>query len=309
MIALVVATIVAAVAVGVAIERRSPLDAQLVAARLVKAMIWAGIPFATFFVMARLELTAGLGVGLLIAYASIAVVGGLAYLAGTRLLRLPRPSVGALVLVVILANTGYLGVPLNATLLGEDAIAPALAFDTVVSGPMFWLFGFALGAAFGDHGARTTGDRLRGVLVNPPLIAVVAGLLAGQVGGESLAPDVLLEAAHVVVYALLPCGFVLVGIALATEADEGALAFPPRFDAAVGVALALRLVAAPALMLAGSAIIGGVPDAYLLQAAMPCGINSLVVAHAAGLDLRLCAAAVTWTTAAVVLVGVAAGFA
>jgi predicted permease len=302
LIALVVATIVASVVAGVALERRSRLDAQRVASGLVRAMLWGAIPFATFFIMARLELSAGVGVGLVLAYAELAIVGTAAYLIGTRVLHLPRPSAGALVLAVALANTGYLGVPLNAAVLGEDDVGAALAFDTVVTGPMFWLFGFAIGAAFGTGAPESRRDRLRGFLRNPPLWAVVAGLLAP----ESLAPDVLLDIAHVVVYALLPCGFLLLGIALATEAEEGALAFPPRFDAAVGTAMALRLVAAPALMLAFSAIIIDVPDAYLVQAAMPSGINSLVVAHAYGLDLRLCAAAVTWTTIVAVLVATVA---
>lgn len=305
MIALVVVAIGASVAAGVGLERRSRLDAQLVAARLVRVILWMAMPFATFFVMARLELDTGIGVGLAIAVVGLAVAGLSAYVAGTRVLRLARPSVGALVLVVIMANTSYLGVPLNATLLGADAIAPALAYDTAVTVPMFLLVGFAIGAAFGDVAPRSRAHRMRGILLNPPLIAAVAGLLAP----DALAPDVLLDAAHVVVYALLPCGFLLVGIALATEAEDGALTFPPRFDAAVGTAMALRLVAAPALMVGASAVVSDVPDAYLVQAAMPCGVNSLIVGHACGLDLRLTAAAITWTTAAVIVVAVVAGIA
>lgn len=306
---LVVAAIAVSMAAGVALERRSRVDAQRLARRIVNVILWVAMPFAIFFVMARLELDAGIGLGIAAGYAVVATVGALAYVAGTRLLHLPRPSVGALVLVVALVNTGYLGVPLNATLLGADAIGPALAFDTLISGPMFWFFGFAVGAAFGTRAPRTAAGRLRGILLNPPLVAVVAGLLAGWVGPDSLAPDVLLDAAHVVVYALLPCGFLLVGISLAGEAEEGDLAFPPRFDAPVAVAMGLRLLVAPALMLGASAIIAGMPDAYLVQAAMPSGINALVVSHAYGLDVRLCAAAITWTTAVVIAVGLVAGLA
>ena len=40
-----------------------------------------------------------------------------------------------------------------------------------------------------------------------------------------------------------------------------------------------------------------VPDAYLVQAAMPVGVNTLVVAHAYGLDRGLAAAALAWSTA------------
>jgi predicted permease len=82
--------------------------------------------------------------------------------------------------------------------------------------------------------------------------------------------------------------------------------FPPPFEPAIGTALALRLLAAPALMLAFSVAIVRLPDAYLLQAAMPSGINSLVVAHAYGLDLRLTSAVLAWSTGLVVAVALAA---
>ena len=45
-------------------------------------------------------------------------------------------------------------------------------------------------------------------------------------------------------------------------------------------------------MAAASLLIVELPDAYLLAAAMPTGINALVVAHAYGLDLRLLASAI-----------------
>ena len=213
------------------------------------------------------------------------------------MLGLSRPSAGALIVVVVLANTGYLGVPLNGALLGRDDLAPAIAYDTVVSGPMFYVVGFAIGAVFGAAAGDTAGERLRAfVLRNPPLLALVAAFLAP----DALAPEALVDVATVLVYAVLPVGFFILGVNLATEAEEGALPFPPPFDLAIGSAVALRVIAAPALMLAFSAAIVRLPDAYLVQAAMPSGINSLVVAHAYGLDLRICASALAWTTSVVV---------
>jgi predicted permease len=73
----------------------------------------------------------------------------------------------------------------------------------------------------------------------------------------------------------------------------------------VGVALGLRLLVAPAVMLAGAAVVSGVPDAFLVQAAMACGINGLAVAHVFGLDLRIVAGAVAWSTAIVLAVAAA----
>ncbi|MDQ3678211.1 MAG: hypothetical protein M3401_15680 [Actinomycetota bacterium] len=46
--------------------------------------------------------------------------------------------------------------------------------------------------------------------------------------------------------------------------------------------------------------------AYLVQAAMPVGINTLVVAHAYDLDLPLAASALAWTTTIAIAAGLVA---
>ena len=298
---LVALAIVASTWVGVAAERRFGERAQAWSKRSIDVILWTLLPFITFFTLARLELDAGVGAGLGLAYVELAIVGLLAYGIASRVLRLERHQTGAIVVVVVLANTGYLGVPLCAALLGSDALGPAIAFDTVVSGPMFYGVGFALGAAFGTTAGDTTGERIRAFLRNPPLAAVIAGLLAP----DALAPEVLVDVAEVLVFAVLPVGFFILGVNLATEAEEGALAFPPPLTRPTAVVLGLRLLVAPALMLGLSAATFDVPDAYLVQAAMPSGINSLVIAHTYGLDLKITANALAWTTGVVVAAALA----
>jgi malate permease and related proteins len=262
-------------------------------------MFFVLIPFVTFFSLARLHVTAGVGIGLGLAYAALAIVGVLAWVLATRVLKLSRPATGALLCVVTLANTGYLGLPLSVALLGAGALPAAIAFDSLVSGPMFYLSGFAIGAAFGDHGERGRAALLkRFALRNPPLLAAAAGLLAPA----SVAPDLLVDAAHHAVWGLLALGFFALGVNLGAEAEEGALVFPPPLTKPVAVAVGLRLAVAPALLAGFAALVVHIPDVYLLQAAMPSGINSLVIGHAYGLDLRLASSALAWTTA-IVLVG------
>jgi predicted permease len=129
--------------------------------------------------------------------------------------------------------------------------------------------------------------------------------VAGLAAPNALAPDALVHAAHAVVYVMLVTGFFVLGVNLAAEAESGwlRLALTPPVAAAV----VLRLLVAPALMVALSAMIVGVPHAYLFQAAMPSGINSLVVAHAYRLDLRLTSSALAWTTALAVAAAIVAG--
>lgn len=297
--ALVALAIFASTAVGMLAEHRWRERAVEFSKRLIDVMVWGLLPFITFFVVARLQLGGGVGIGLGLGFVELGVVGLLAYVIGARVLRLARPSVGALILTVILANTGYLGIPLNAALLGHDALAPAIAWDTIVSQAVLYTAGFAIGAAFGTGVGDSARERARAFLTrNPVLWALVAGLLAPDV----LAPQAVVDVAKFcAAFALLPVGFYLLGVNLMGEREEGVLGFPPPLTAPVMVSIVLRMVVAPALLVGLSALTVPVPHAYILQAAMASGINSLVVGHVYGLDIRLAASAVAWSTAIAVI--------
>lgn len=304
---LVVAAIVVCVGAGVAAEARWGARAVAATARMLDVLLYGVLPVIVFFAIARLRLTAGVGVGIGLAYAELALVGLAAWWA-TRVLRLAAPVAGAVIVASILANTGYLGVPLAATLLGTDAVPTAITWDLGVSMPMLFLPAFAIGAALGTRAGETPRERLRAFVVrNPPLLALLAALVVP----DALAPASVAHLARNAALVLLPVGFFVLGVHLRQEADEGAMRFPPPLSAPVLTVLGLRVLAAP-LLFAGLALGAGVvadlqvPDSYYVQAAMPCGINALVVSHAYGLDLRIAAAAVAWSHALVVAVAVVA---
>ncbi|HEY6760945.1 MAG TPA: AEC family transporter [Baekduia sp.] len=301
---LVALAILASTLVGAGAERRFGLGARKFARDLIDFMVWVLGPFIVFFVVARLHLGGGVGVGLLLGFLELAIVGVVAAQIGTRVLKLPRPSVGTLILCVILANTGYLGTPLVAALLGHDALAPAIAWDTVISQVMLYTAGFAVGAAYGTRAGETPRERLHAFLTrNPVLWALLAGLIAPDV----LAPQHVVDVARFcAAYAVLPLGFFILGVNLMAEQEVGVFGFPPPLTSAVGVALVLRMVVAPALLFVFSKVTVSVPHAYLVQAGMAAGINSLVVAHLYGLDVRLAASAIAWSTMLVVLLALIA---
>jgi predicted permease len=291
------AVIVACTAIGVWAEHRRGDGARRAAHGALDAIFYGLLPFVTFIALARLHISAGVGVGIGLIYVELAIVTTLAWWLGTRVFALPRASTGALMVVVMLANTGFLGLALSVALLGTSSLPAATAVDSLVSGPMFYLGAFAVGARFGDRSG--SGNLLTRVTRNPPLVAAVAGLAAPA----GAAPHVLVDLVHVAVWVMLAGGFFALGVNLGAEAEDGALAFPPPLSRPVGAAIALRLVLAPALLAGLSAIVVRVPHAYLLQAAMPSGINSLVIGHNFGLDLRLVSSAIAWTTAVVLLAG------
>ena len=123
-------------------------------------------------------------------------------------------------------------------------------------------------------------------------------LVLGLVVPDALAPDAVVGVARFcAAYAVLPLGFFMLGVNMMAEREEGTFGFPPPLSAPVGVALVLRLAVAPGLLFLLSSSLADVPDAYLLQAGMASGINSLIVGHLYGLDLRLAASTIAWSTA------------
>jgi len=294
--------IIASAAAGMASERRWGERAVEGTGRAFDVLLYGLLPLITFFAVARLELTAGLGVGLLLAYLELGCVGLLAYVVSRRVLRLGDPGTGAVVVSSILANTGYLGLPLTAAVLGTDVIPEAITWDLAVSVPMLFVPAFAIGAALGDKAGETPRERFRAFVVrNPPLIALAVALVVP----DAWAPEPIARVARYAALALLPVGFFALGVHLRQEAEDGTLRFPPPLTRPVLVVLGARVVLAPALFAAGALSVTAltdveIPGAYFAQAGMPCGINALIVSHVYGLDLRIAASAVAWSTTAVV---------
>jgi predicted permease len=297
---LVALAVVAAAAFGIVCEHRARARAARYSRNALGVMLYVLVPFVSFVNIARLHLSSGGGVGLIGAYVAIGTAGGIAWAIGRFVMRLPRPTLGAIILCVIVVNTGYLGLPMTVALLGTSHLGSAVAYDQIVSGPMLLTVGFGIGAAFGRSAGATARARLRAFLTrNPPLLAVIAGLIAPA----SLAPTALVRASHIVVIALLPLGFFAVGVNLSAERREDPAPLLELPNRRVVLAVVLRLAGAPLMLALISAAIVKLPTAYLLQAAMPTGINSLVVGHAYGLDQRLIATIIVWSTATVLVAG------
>ncbi len=97
-------------------------------------------------------------------------------------------------------------------------------------------------------------------------------------------------------FAVPVLGFFAVGVTLAEEAEEGALKFPPPLSAPIGAAIVVRLLLAPALLVALAAPFIDLPAAFLLVSTMPAGLHIVVLAHVYGLDVPFAAGAIVWTT-------------
>jgi len=295
---LTAATIAAATAVGVWAERRRPQAAADAARRSLTLMLYVLLPPVIFFNIAASHIDVSNGVGLLLGLVASTLGALIAYLVASRVLHLPPARTGAVVCCVLSVNTGYLGYPLTVALLGRDQLPTAVLYDVLVTDPCLLLGAFAVAAALGSKAGEGPRQRVRAFFTrNPPLYAAIAGLLVP----DALAPQVLVDLSQVLLVAILPLGFFAVGATLAENAEHGNLPMPPPLTKPVLVALGSRLILVPALLILLAAPLIDLPAAYRLMAAMPSGINSMVVAHAYGLDMEITAEAVTWSTAIVVV--------
>lgn len=296
----IAALVLATMALGVALERKVA-DARPVARFCLNSLLYVLVPFVAYVSFAHLRLTLDAGLGLALGVTGTALAGFAAYLLGTRWLALPRPVVGAMICAVVVSNTGNLGLPLTLSVLGPSRLGQAVAYDQVVNAPMIFIVAFAVAAAFGSVHEGVGARRLAGTIArNPPLLAAIAGLLAPP----EAAPAVLVSASHFVVYLMLVVGFLSVGISLSTERreDQASLFEPP--NGPVGVAIFLRFTVAASVLGLGALAGLAIPVAFMLQAVMPSGVNSLMVAHRYGLDQRFAATAIAWSTVGILFFGV-----
>jgi predicted permease len=289
--------IVAGAGIGVWSERRYPQAAVGLARRFLLVILYLLVPVVIFFNLASASISLDNGIGIALALLNLTLVSTITWFVATRLLHLSRPQTGAVICSVLVANTAYLGYPLTVALLGHDHLSTGVLFDVLVSGPALMLGAFGVAAAFGDRAGEGLRQRGRAFFTrNPPLYAAVLGLLAPS----ALAPTFLVDASQVLAVAILPIGFFAVGATLAEGAEHGELPFPPPLNPPVALALAGRLALAPALLMLLAAPVIDLPSSYRLMSAMPTGINAMVVSHAYGLDNRIVAEAITWSTAIVV---------
>ncbi|HET7590718.1 MAG TPA: AEC family transporter [Solirubrobacterales bacterium] len=284
--------------VGVESERRRPREAVALARRLLLVMLYVLVPPVIFFNLAAASISVDNAVGIGIALVNMALVGAVVWFLAARLLRLSRPQTGAAICAAICANTTYLGYPLTVALLGRDHLSTGVLFDVLVGGPTLMFGAFGVGAAFGTRAGEGMRGRARAFFTrNPPLYAAILGMLAPK----ALAPTVLVDASQVLAVAILPLGFFAVGATLAEGAEHGELPLPPPVTKPIALATAGRVALAPALLMLLSAPLIDLPSAYRLMSAMPTGINALVVSHAYGLDNRIVAETITWSTAIVIV--------
>lgn len=274
---LVVALI--AFAAGVLL-RAAPSFPPGAAAALNAYVIWIALPALVLEHVPALRLESDLIALVVLPWVLLAASAALV-LALSRARRWPREVEGALLLVVPLANTSFLGLPLVEAHLGPDAVAQAIVWDQLGSFLALSTYGAFVLAAYRAPSPAAPRQRptlaaiARSVLVFPPFIALIVALVLAQTGTPALARSVFARFGD----SLLPVVMLAVGLAWPRTLPRAALG-------PLATALTLRLVAAPALALA-LCLAFGVTGLTRGTAVLEAGMGPMITAGALALDARL----------------------
>ncbi|MDP5063900.1 MAG: AEC family transporter [Haliea sp.] len=197
-----------------------------------------------------------------------------------RLLHWPREVVGAMLIVLPLGNTSYLGFPLVQSFFGSAGMPYAMVYDQLGSFLALASYAVVIAALYSPKVEKPAArDIVLRIVSFPPFLALIAGL---ALRGESIAP--LAEQVIATLAAtLIPLVMIAVGFQISIR-----LARSERVT--IGVALGIKMLLMPLctfLLWAAFGQRGLASQVAVFQAAMPPMISAATIAIMAGLAPRL----------------------
>lgn len=245
-----------------------PADGQ----KLVQLVIWVTLPALVLHSMITTELDAKLILAPVVGFGVYGVLMAASF-GAARLMRLDRPSAGALIAATTVGNTGFFGIPLIAASGPHLSVPAAIMYDVFCTGILTWTSTIWVGGRFGDpEGEGAPRGPLWKNLLLPPTWALALGLALNVAGVRSL-PDWIDRPLVILGGAVLPLVLIYAGLVIEWDGVR-------RAWREVGASTLMRLALAP---LAGFAIAialqldGDVLRTVVLMSAMPTAMMSLVI--------------------------------
>lgn len=147
----------------------------------------------------------------------------------------PEKRKSVYMMAAVFANCGYMGIPLAEGLFGRAAVVYISVFVAV-----FQLFAWTYGLRLFQPGGKLPVKRL---IINPGVLSLITGLLLLASGLQL--PRIITEPIRLIGGLNSPLAMIVMGFYLAS-----ASLFPRKTDGKLWLAIGLRLIVVPAIMLA-----------------------------------------------------------
>lgn len=259
--------------------RRLPQFPQETGIVLNQYVLFVALPALVLQKIPLLEFSSQLWLPAITPWVLLVVVAGLIILAG-KIWHWEKTTVGALLVVLPLGNTSFLGFPMVEAFFGDQALPYAMIYDQAGSFLALATYSTILAAWYNPNATTpTAGQIIKRVLTFPSFVALILALCLKSVTYPAFFSLVLDSLAAT----LVPVIMIAVGFQFRLQLDNKE-AKPLIF------ALGIKLFLMPLLALGFLSIFH--PDPLLLQvvvfeAAMPPMVSAGAIAIGAGLALRL----------------------
>ena len=217
------------------------------------------------------------------------ICAALLVLIAHKIFRFNRETLGALLLLVPLGNTSFLGLPMVKAFFGNAGVPYAIFYDQFGSFIALTTYGTLIATRFGNQQEASIHQTIKKILTFPPFLSLVIALMIGDYHYPKLV-DIGLD---VLGQMLLPMAMLAVGIQLQWK-------LTPNDLKAVIVGLLIKLGLTPLLVWGFLLLLSTATESEkllamqvsLFQAAMPPMISAAALASTHSLNPRLCAALV-----------------
>lgn len=265
-LALRISPVICAFLLGLVLRRFAVLDKHH-AVKLLRVVVYAGLPALILASISRIELSYDLSFMPLAASLTLISTWPLAALLGKKWLSLPRPTLGAFIIGPMVMNMAFV-FPFVIVAWGADGFALAALFD-FGNGLVVLTLVYALSCWYGADETHWK-DVLRGMVTFPPFIALFLALLINA--GPLPVPSALMDMIHEVGRVLILLVPLALGIYFEARILDGR-AVIVAVSLRIGVGLLLGLLWVELFQLEGL-----MRSVVLLSSAAPVGFNALVFA-------------------------------
>jgi len=246
-------------------------------------IIYISLPALILLQVPLLTFSKDLLVPVLLPWAML-IISAMMVLAVSRIFRWPRPTTGALMLMVPLGNTSFFGIPMVEAFWGMDSVSYAVLYDQFGSFFALTTYGSIILATYSGSEKPTPIAILKRICLFPPFIALIIGLLTMSVPY----PAVLKAVLHGIAASLVPVVMVAIGLQIT-------LKLPPGSWTPFSVGLLIKLVMAPLAAIVILLLLNQhslAAKVSVFEAGMPPMVTAGALALIAGLAPELTAALV-----------------
>jgi len=251
-----------------------------------KFVIFISLPAMILLQIPKLSFSMEFVIPIIIAWSVMAITAVIT-LAVSKILHFSKEVTGALMLVAVLTNSSFLGIPLITAYLGAESLPFILVYDQMGSFLALSTYGIFVAAYYSDHSEmnfRIFRIMAIKVLTFPPFISLVIALFFVNISF----PDMISNVLSILANTIVPLALVAVGLQLQFK-------LPGHEIQPFGIALFIKLIISPMIALAIVSITGWTnlaASVSIMEAGMAPMITAGAMASLSGLAPRLSSAIV-----------------